>query len=135
MPSSVEKIQGIGPAYAKALESIGIRNTDQLLAAGRTKLGRGQLAETTGLSESLILGWVNMADLFRIKGVAGQYAELLEASGVDTVRELRNRNPENRAAKMAEINRQRKVCKNVPSTSTVAVWIEAAKTLPPAVEH
>ncbi len=135
MPSSVESIEGIGPAYAKALESVGIQTTDQLLAAGRTKLGRGQLAETTGLSESLILGWVNMADLFRIKGVAGQYAELLEASGVDTVRELRNRNPENLAAKMAEINRQKEVCKNLPSTSTVAVWIEEAKTLPPAVEH
>lgn len=135
MSKSIEDIEGIGPAFAEKLRAIGIKTTDRLLAAGATRDSREQLAQTTGLGESLLLKWVNMADLFRIKGVAGQYSELLECSGVDSVRELRNRNAANLAQAMAEANRRKRVCKNTPNDRIVGEWIEQAKTLPPAVEH
>ena len=100
-----------------------------------TKAGRKALAEATGLSESRILTFVNMADLFRIKGVAGEYAELLVCAGVDTVKELKTRNAANLATKLAEVNAEKKLTRQVPSEKTVADWIQQAGELPGKIEH
>ena len=135
MAKAIEDIEGIGATYGETLRKAGITTTDGLLAAGRTRNDRKELAEKTGIGNALVLKWVNMADLFRISGVASQYAELLECAGVDTVKELRNRVPENLAAKMAEVNEEKKLCKNPPATSTVTDWVDQAKKLPPAVEY
>ena len=135
MAKSIEDIEGIGPSYGEKLRSAGIATPDALLKAGTTRHGREELAQTTGIADALILRWVNMSDLFRIKGVAGQYAELLEGAGVDTVKELRNRNPENLAAKVAQINAEKKLVRQAPSTSAVRDWVEEAKTLPAIIEY
>ena len=131
----IEEIEGIGPAYGEKLSSAGITDTDKLLELCCTKKGRAETAEKTGISESQILKWANMADLFRIKGVGPEYAELLEAAGVNTVKELRNRNAENLAAKCAEVNEQKKLTRNVPSEKVVSGWVDQAKELPPTIEH
>jgi hypothetical protein len=97
--------------------------------------GREQIAERCEINEKLILKWVNMCDLFRIKGVAGQYAELLEAAGVDTVKELRHRNPGNLSEKMREINQQKRLVRAVPSIKSIESWVEQAAKLPAAVHY
>lgn len=131
----IEDVEGIGPAYGEKLRAAGISNTDQLLVAGKTKKGRVELAEKTGISESLILKWVNMVDLYRVKGIGSEFSELLEASGVDTVKELKHRVPANLTQKMIEVNTQKKLTRRVPTQAVVAEWIEQAKTLPAAVEY
>ena len=93
MAYKIIEIEGIGELYEAKLGAAGINTTEQLLEKGKTPEGRAKLAEETGISPKLIMRWVNHADLFRIKGVAGQFAELLEASGVDTVKEFRHRVP------------------------------------------
>ena len=113
----IDEIEGIGPAYAEKLIAAGIKTTEDLLTAGAKPSGRKKLEETTGISGKLILKWVNHADLFRINGVAGQFAELLEASGVDTVKEFRHRVPANLKAKMDEVNEQKNLCNRGPSVS------------------
>ncbi len=135
MSRNIQNVEGIGPKYAQILKQQGIETTDKLLEVGASRSGRKQLAEKTSINESIILKWVNMCDLFRIKGVAGQFAELLEGSGVDSIKELRNRNPENLALQIAEVNHVKRVCKSTPSTKTVADWIRQAKTLDPMVTH
>jgi len=135
MNRSIEDIEGIGPKYAEMLKAAGVMNTGQLLAEGGERKRRVQLVERCGINEKLILRWVNMSDLFRIKGVAGQWAELLEASGVDTVKELRNRNPENLADTMREVNKQKRLVKQVPNATKIGFWIDQAKKLPPAVTY
>lgn len=133
MRGNIQAIEGIGPKYAQVLKGAGIASTAQLLDQGSQPQGRRELAERLDISEKLILEWVNMSDLFRIKGVGGQYAELLEAAGVDTVKELRNRNAENLAAKMRELNDARRLVRQVPNLERVENWIEQAKQLEPAV--
>jgi predicted flap endonuclease-1-like 5' DNA nuclease len=128
-------IEGIGPAYAEKLGGQGLKTTDDLLNAAATPKGRQDLEATTGISGALILGWVNRADLFRVKGIGTQYSDLLEAAGVDTVKELAQRRADNLTAKMAEVNEQKKLVRQVPTESQVAAWIEAAKTLPRAVTY
>jgi predicted flap endonuclease-1-like 5' DNA nuclease len=135
MAKAIEDIEGIGPSYGEKLRSAGIKTAEALLEAGAAAQGRSALAEKTGLSEAQILKWVNMADLFRISGIAGQFAELLECAGVDTVKELRNRNAESLADTLAKVNEEKKLCKATPSAKTLASWIEQAKALPPKVEH
>ena len=135
MARGIHSIEGIGPRYAEALKGAGISNIEQLLHAGATSKGREELARKTGLSGKLILRWVNMCDLFRIKGVAGQFSELLEGAGVDTVKELRNRNAENLAEKMAEVNKAKRLCKASPSAKTVTKWVGQAKTLAPMITY
>lgn len=135
MAKKINEIEGIGPKYAEALSTASVATVEQLLSAGSSKDGRKALAEKSGISEALILKWVNMADLFRIKGVASQFAELLHAAGVDTVKELRTRNGENLTAKMAEVNGEMKLTRAVPSVKVVEGWIELAKGLPPVVTH
>ena len=135
MGYKIEEIEGVGPAYAEKLSAAGIATTDDLLDKCASKAGRTSTAETTGLSEKLLLKWANMADLMRISGVGEEYSELLEVAGVDTVKELRNRNAENLAAKMAEVNEEKKLTRTVPSQSQVEKWIEQAKGLDPLITH
>ncbi len=131
----IEDVEGIGPAYGEKLRNAGVNNTDQLLTAGKTKKGRTDLAQKTGISDSLILKWVNMVDLYRIKGVGSEFSELLEASGVDTVKELKHRIAANLVKKMTEVNGAKKLTRVVPTEAVVADWIEQAKKLPAAVEY
>jgi predicted flap endonuclease-1-like 5' DNA nuclease len=128
-------IEGVGEVYAKKLTEAGIKSVEQLLEAGATPKGRDELAEKTGISSSLVLRWVNHADLIRIVGVAEQFAELLEASGVDSIPELANRVAENLHSKMVEVNEKRNLVKRLPSVGQISSWIEQCKNLPRAVFH
>jgi predicted flap endonuclease-1-like 5' DNA nuclease len=132
----IEEIEGIGPAYGEKLRQAGVKSTEEILKRACDRKGRQELAEATGLDASLILTWVNMADLFRIKGIGAEYSELLKKSGVDTVKELRNRNPENLLAKMTEINSAgRQLVRTLPSLKMVESWVALAKELDPRVTH
>lgn len=135
MAYKITDIEGIGPAFGAKLEAAGVSNTDQLLEAAGAAKGRKDLAARTEISETLILKWVNHADLMRISGIGPQFAELLEAAGVDTVKELRHRNAANLAAKMTEVNEQKNLTNGSVSESQAAGWIEQAKTLDPKVSH
>ena len=128
-------IEGIGPTYAEKLQSIGVKTSDDLLERGKTPQGRKEIADQSEISDKLILTWVNMADLIRIKGVGEEYSELLEASGVDTVVELSNRNAENLQEKMQQVNDQKKLVRRPPTLNEVEKWIAQAKNLPRAVEY
>jgi predicted flap endonuclease-1-like 5' DNA nuclease len=129
MTYPITEIEGIGPTYASRLAEFEITDTGALLAKCGPKSGRKQIAETLGLSEGALLRWVNHADLMRIKGVGAEYAELLEGAGVDSVKELRRRNPANLAERMSSVNATRHLTRVVPGTSTIASWVEAAKEL------
>lgn len=133
--ASLSDIEGIGPAYAAKLGESGLQTTEDLLAAGGTPQGRAGIAEKTGISGGLILEWVNHADLYRITGVGSEYADLLEAAGVDTVVELAQRQAANLQAKLFDVNEQKKLVRSVPSESQVTGWIEQAKGLERAVHH
>ncbi len=127
--AKVEELEGIGAAYAAKLKTAGIETIEELLETGATPKGRKELEEKTGIDGKRILNWVNMADLCRIKGVGPQFAELLEAAGVDTVKELRHRNAANLHAKMTEVNAEKNLTRVVPSADQLAKFIEEAKTL------
>ena len=135
MGYKIEEIEGIGPAYAEKLAAAEIDTTDKLLALCCDAKGRKSTAEATGVSEKQLLKWANMADLMRISGVGSEYSELLEAAGVDTVKELRNRRADNLAQKMAEVNETKKLTRAVPAESQVEKWIEQAKSLDPLITH
>ncbi len=129
------EIEGIGPAYAAKLKAAGIGTTVALLEKGATPKGRKEIAEASKISDSLILQWVNHVDLFRIKGVGSEYADLLEAAGVDTVPELAQRKAENLFEKMIAVNEQKKLVRRLPLKSQVADWIEQAKKLPRTISY
>ena len=135
MGYSIIDIEGIGPTYTKKLKAIGVNNTDQLLQRGSSPKGRKELAAQSGLDDGKILKWCNMADLMRIKGVAEEYSELLEAAGVDTVKELRNRNAANLAKAMKEANAKKKLVRLVPGEKSVTKWVAQAKKLPPTLTY
>lgn len=128
-------IEGIGEAYAGKLEAAGISTIEQLLADGGEKKNRAEIAEKSGVSEKMLLNWINRADLSRIKGVSTQYADLLECAGVDTVPELGQRNAENLHAKMEEVNAEKNLVRKTPAASQVADWVAQAKELPRAVHY
>jgi predicted flap endonuclease-1-like 5' DNA nuclease len=135
MGYKIQEIEGIGPSYGEKLSAAGIDTTAKLLKLCCDARGRKETAEKTGLSESKLLEWANMADLMRISGVGPEFSELLEAAGVDTVKELRNRNAENLAVKMKEVNSAKKLTRTVPSAKTVTKWVEQAKSLNPLISH
>ena len=126
---SIMEIEGIGPSFKKKLQKVGIRTTGKLLERAANPKGRRSLAEECGIDESRILKWANMADLMRVKGIAEEYSELLEAAGVDTVKELKRRNAANLAEKMAEVNQKKKLVRLLPSEKRVESWVANAKTL------
>jgi predicted flap endonuclease-1-like 5' DNA nuclease len=128
-------IEGIGDVYAQKLEAAGISTIEALLEKGATPQGRQGLGEGTGISHKLILEWVNLADLFRIKGIGEEYSDLLEEAGVDTVPELAQRNPANLHAKLVEVNEAKKLVRKLPAQSQVSDWIEQAKALPRVVTY
>jgi predicted flap endonuclease-1-like 5' DNA nuclease len=135
MTYKIEEIEGIGPVYGERLRTAGILTTDELLERGHNPKGRKELAAQTGISEAQLLKWLNLADLMRITGIGPQYSELLEAAGVDTVKELKHRNAENLAAKMKEVKEQKKLTRAVPSVKQVTEWIEQAESLEPKLKY
>lgn len=135
MAYKIEEIEGIGPVMAGKLSTASIKTVEQLLEAGATKSGRKKLAETTGIDESKLLKWVNMSDLFRVKGIGQEFSELLEAAGVDTIKELRTRNAVNLHAKLKEVNEQKNLTRALPALKTVEGWVEFALTLEPKVTY
>lgn len=131
----VAEIEGIGRANAALLSKAGIDTLEGLLEKGRTREGRRQIVAASGCSDKQVLRWVNMADLFRIEGVGQEYSDLLEAAGVDTVKELGHRVPENLVGTMTKVNEQRKLVRKLPTQAQVTRWVEQAKKLPAVVEH
>ncbi len=133
--TKLTQIEGIGAVYAQKLQEAGIGTLDHLLEKGGSPQGRKEIAEKAGVSEKHVLRWANMADLFRIKGIGEEYADLLEAAGVDTVPELAQRNPENLQTKLAEVNEEKKLVRRVPTEPEVSGWVEQAKKLPRALTY
>ena len=132
----IADIEGIGPKYAAKLQKVGVRSVNALLNAGATRKGRKDLAESSGIDDTLILKWVNFADLYRIKGVGSEYSELLEKAGVDTVKEMATRKPENLHAKIVEVNSKgRGLVRQVPGLKQVQAWVKDAKTLKPVITY
>jgi predicted flap endonuclease-1-like 5' DNA nuclease len=128
-------IEGIGPKYAQILQDIGIRTTERLLLVASHRLGRQDLAAQTNIPEKLILEWVNLADLIRIKGIGEEYSDLLEEAGVDTIKELRNRNAKNLYEKIKLINSKKALVRRLPSQNDIESWIDEAKELKPLVAY
>ena len=128
-------IEGIGPTYASRLKRVGINTTERLLKVAAHRQGRKDLAKLASISETLILEWVNLADLIRIKGIAAEYSDLLEESGVDTVKELRNRRPDNLYQTLVEINAKKRLVRRLPSRRAVSSWVKQAKLLPPIITY
>jgi len=135
MSYPITDIDGIDGEAAVVLKSVGIRSTERLLEAARTVRGRKALAGKTGFDEKQLLCWANVADRMRIKGIRKEYAELLQAAGVDTVKELKYRNPLNLAKAMADANKRRKLVRLLPSERVVARWIDHAKKLPLKISY
>ncbi len=135
MTYKIIDIEGIGEAYAPKLINAGVTTVDALLKKCAAPKGRAALAEETGISEKLILKWTNHADLFRVKGVGPQFSELLEAAGVDTVKEFRHRVAENLVKKMQETNDAKHLVRRVPSVKEVEKMIEEAKALEPVMTY
>ncbi len=133
--TKIVEVEGIGEAYTRKLVAIGIRTVADLLNNGCTPRGRQTVAAQTGISDKLILRWVNHVDLFRIKGVGSEYAELLECAGVDTVPELAQRKAENLLEKMVEVNEAKKLVRRLPTQAQVKTWIEQAQTLPRVITY
>ena len=133
--AKLDTVEGIGATLAGRLATAGVTSTDDLLEKGRTPKGRKQIATDADMTTKLVLRFVNMIDLFRIKGVGSEYAELLEQAGVDTVPELAGRNAANLHAKMSEINDAKALVRRMPSDETVVDWVAEAKGLPRVIEY
>jgi len=134
--ASLIDIEGIGEHYASVLRTkAGLRTTEALLRACATPAGRRDLAEKTGISPKLILEWANLADLMRVKGVGEEYSDLLEEAGVDTVKELKMRNPAHLFQAMRDINDEKQLVRRLPTQYMVESWVEQAKYLKPALEY
>ena len=135
MDYKIMDIEGVGEVYAEKLQAAGINKVSELLDKCAAPKGRKELAEATQISEKLILRWTNHADLFRINGVGPQFAELLEAAGVDTVKEFRHRVAENLQPKLAALNEERHICGRVPAVVEVQKMIDPANELEPRVSY
>src|SRR6516225_8002246 len=133
--ASVIDIEGIGEVYAQKLHDAGVGTTEALLEQGATPNGRKELADKTGISDRLILKWVNRADLFRVKGIGEQYSDLLAAAGVETVLELAQRVPEHLHQRLVETNETKRLVRHVPGPQHVAEWVEQAGKLTRVVSY
>jgi predicted flap endonuclease-1-like 5' DNA nuclease len=135
MPFSISELDGLGPGFATKMRKAGIRTTEKLLETAKSLKGRQMLAEKTEIDQKQLLCVANLIDRMRIKGVGPEYAELLKAAGVNTVRELRYRNPARLADAMAKANEERKLVRVLPSQHTVERWIDHAKKLPVKISY
>jgi predicted RecB family nuclease len=135
MPSSISDLDGLAPDFAIKMKKVGIRTTEKLLETAKSLKGRQMLAEKTAIAETQLLRIANLIDRMRIKGVGQDYAELLEAAGVSTIRELRYRHPGRLADAMAKANVERKLVRVLPSQQTVGRWIDHAKKLPVKISY
>jgi len=133
--SKLSDIEGIGEAYSVKLEDAGITSLENLLDTGCEKKARKEISEKSGISEKLILSWVNRADLARVKGISTQYADLLKVAGVDTIPELAQRNAENLHSKMVEVNEEKNLVRKLPTVSQIEDWVNQAKELPRIITH
>jgi len=133
--AKLDAIEGIGPVYMEKLKAAGIRSTEALLKKCSTPAGRQELEAATGISGKLLLEWTNHADLFRINGIGPEYADLLEAAGVDTVPELAQRNPDNLHAALVRVNEEKHLVRRLPTVDMVHGWVEQARQLPRVVEY
>jgi predicted flap endonuclease-1-like 5' DNA nuclease len=133
--SDVIEVEGIGEAYAAKLKKAGITTTDALLKVGSTPAGRKNLAQKSGISSKVLLRWINHVDLFRVNGIQKQYAELLEAAGVDTIPELAQRDPAHLHPTLAKINEKRSLVRKLPALDQVADWVSQAKKLPRVITY
>lgn len=131
----IEDVEGIGPVIGAKLRAAGVKDTASLLERCTTPAKRKALAKESELTDKQILKFANMVDLYRINGVGSEYAELLEAAGVDTVPELAQRRPDNLTAAMAEVNEARKLVRRLPTETEVSKWVEQAKSLPRVLEY
>ena len=135
MAKKIAEIEGIGPVFAEKLSKAGVLTVEGLLEKGASRTGRKNIAEESGIDEGKILNWVNKADLFRIKGVGPQFSELLEAAGVDTVPELKQRNAKALYDTLVTTNEQKKLVRKLPTKDQVTDWIKQAKSLSRVVEY
>lgn len=133
--AKLEKVEGIGDVYAGKLRKAGVRSTNSLLKKGASPLGRKDLAVASGIDGTLLLEWINHCDLFRIKGVSEEYADLLEEAGVDTVPELAQRNADNLYQKIVEVNEMKNLVRRLPTAKQVASWVDQAKKLPRIIQY
>lgn len=135
MAYKIDEVEGIGPTYAAKLKEVGIEDTDDFLKLCCDAKGRDEAATKTGISEKLLLTWANMADLMRVSGIGKQYAEILHAAGVDTIKELRTRNAANLAEAMKKVNDEKNLANANASESSVQDWIDKAKEMEPLITH
>ncbi|MCL5257121.1 MAG: DUF4332 domain-containing protein [Chloroflexi bacterium] len=135
MPKSISELRGVSKDLGTKLEEQGITNTDELLRAAKTSTSRAALAKTAGVDTKVILELANKADLSRIQGVAGSFSDLLEEAGVDTVKELGNRVPENLHDKLETLNKEKKIAGRTPSTEMIADWVSQARSMPSSLEY
>lgn len=133
--AKLETIEGIGEVFAQKLDAAGVKTVEALLSGGATPKGRQEIADKAGLREADVLRFVNHADLMRVKGVGGEYSELLEAAGVDTVAELARRNAANLYVAMSATNSEKKKVRKLPTEKQVTDWVAQAKALPRIVEY
>jgi predicted flap endonuclease-1-like 5' DNA nuclease len=133
--TNLRQIEGIGPVYADKLQQSGITSIEDLLNKGAAPQGRKEIADETGISPTLVLRWINRADLARVQGIGEEYADLLEAAGVDTVPELAQRNPQNLYQKLREVNAEKNLVRHLPSQTQVESWVAQAKELPRIVTY
>ena len=133
--AKLEEVEGIGRQYAIKLRKAGVRSTGELLKKGATPAGRKKISQNSGISPKLVLEWVNHADLFRVRGVGEEYADLLEEAGVDTVVELSKRNAQSRYDAMEKVNQKKRLVRVLPGMAKVKDWIAQAKKLPRAVQY
>jgi predicted flap endonuclease-1-like 5' DNA nuclease len=133
--ASLMDIEGIGDVYYHKLRAVGIGTTDGLLERGASPKGRAEIAEQSGISEKLILEWVNHADLFRVKGVGSEYSDLLEEAGVDTIPELAQRNPDNLYQKLVEVNQAKHLVRRLPTPAQVKDWVAQAGRMPRVITY
>lgn len=133
--ASVTDVEGIGKVNGRKLQKAGVRTLERLLKAGAGRKGRKELSKNSGIPEKKILEWVNRADLCRIKGVGSEYSDLLECSGVDTIKELALRKSANLHQKMTEVNKKKKLVRQFPSEKMVGNWVKQAKKLKRVVTY
>ena len=135
MTYPIDQIEGIGPHFAERLGKAGIKTTAHLLSRCATREGRATLGSSTGISADMILTWTNQADLMRVAGIGSEFGQLLESAGVDTVKELGQRNPENLVTAMTHVNETKHLTRVVPPVKTVSKWVDRARSMQPVLTH